>query len=73
MIDPQSVVDVVNGGILGHYRASLITGSTTGIAANGAIASLRWTDAGQAATPPNFTDVRPRRLLLLGIDGCSPC
>lgn len=69
MISPQSVSDVVNGGVLlGHYRAALITGLTTGMAANAPIVSLRWTDAGQAAAAPGFVYVRPRLLLLLGID-----
>src|SRR5438105_195393 len=32
-------------GILGHYRANLITGTTVSLAANAPIASIRWADA----------------------------
>lgn len=32
-------------GVLGHYRANLITGTTVSLAANSPIASIRWADA----------------------------
>lgn len=68
MIEPQSVVDGVGGQLLGHYRATLITGLTTGMAANAPIASFRWTDANVAPTAPTLAYMRPRIALLLGID-----
>lgn len=70
MIDPQSVYDAVNGTLLGHYRATLMTGLTTGMAANAPIGSLRWTDAGVAlsATDPLKVYQKPKGFLLLGID-----
>lgn len=70
MIEPQSVYDAVNGTLLGHYRATLMTGLTTGMAANAPIASLRWTDAGVplVATDPLKVYQKPKGLILLGID-----
>jgi len=41
----------LGGKILGHYRASMMTGLTTGIAANGAILSLRWADTVRLFVP----------------------
>jgi hypothetical protein len=41
----------LGGKILGHYRASMMTGLTTGIAALGAIMSFRWTDSSRLFVP----------------------
>lgn len=68
MIEPQSVYDAVGGTLLGHYRATLITGLTTGMGANAPIASFRWTDANVAGSAPTQAYMRPRIALLLGID-----
>lgn len=75
MIDPQSVYDAVNGQLLGHYRATLMTGLTTGMAANAPIASLRWSDAGVplVATDPLKVYQKPKALVLLGIDIGAVC
>lgn len=68
MIEPQSVYDATNSTLLGHYRATLITGLTTGMAANAPIASFRWTDAPVAPTPPLQAYVRNKVALLMGFD-----
>lgn len=67
-IEPESVYDEVSGQLLGHYRATLITGLTTGMAANAPIACFRWTDANISDTGPAHVYVRPHAAILLGID-----
>ena len=68
MIEPQSVYEAISGNLLGHYRATCITGLTTGMAANGAIASLRWSDANIAGSAPTQAYMRPRLALIMGLD-----
>jgi hypothetical protein len=59
------------GGAGGHYFASLITGLTTGMAANAAIASLRWGDTGPTTTPSSIA--HPRVFVLLNVDVGAVC
>lgn len=59
------------GGVGGHYFASLITGLTTGMAANAPIASLRWGDTGPVTTPTGIA--HPRVFVLLNVDIGAVC
>lgn len=64
--DFLAYIDPATQRALGHYSATLITGATTGMAANAPIASFRWTDTGQSSTSPNLAI--PRVAVILNID-----